>query len=169
MIGQTERAIYQENPNFAEELRLRMGPLREQWESHGPGMLAAVHRLSLWPLVDSAVTVVLVHPVLGGAGQSYPEYDQVLLEAVLTNSYSELPETVRLAWLISRIAFTKLSLARMPGRLPWIAPLATLAICLEAAESLNLVQFNPHTIQLALRHWAIETPADSTASAIALA
>ena len=54
-------------PRVADELPLRVDPLRSQWEARGPGLLAAMRRLSTADLLVPAAGLVLVHPRWGAA------------------------------------------------------------------------------------------------------
>lgn len=87
-------------PQVARELPLRVGPLREQWEARGPGLVARAWKLLEAPAANTDLRVVVLHPVLGGAGESYPESSAVQLEGLLTNTHPRLPEPLRLGWLV---------------------------------------------------------------------
>ena len=50
-----------------------------------------------------AASVILVRPALGGGGAAFPEAKAVSFEAMLANPQRELPEIVRLAWLLAQI------------------------------------------------------------------
>ena len=49
--------------------------------------------------------MILVQPVLGGAGAAHWLYNSVHIEAVLANPVAELPEVVRLGWLLAQLNF----------------------------------------------------------------
>ena len=49
--------------------------------------------------------VLLIHPALGGAGEAHLAYNSVRIEAVLANPNADLPEVVRLAWLIAQVVW----------------------------------------------------------------
>ena len=65
--------------------------------------MAAIGRLTERELVVERADVILVHPVLGGGGWAYPPYNAVCFEAVLANPIAELPEVVRLGWLLAQL------------------------------------------------------------------
>src|SRR5690606_23019649 len=88
-----------------EELELRSAPLREQWEARGGGLLATLARLTTAGLVPEMADVILVHPVLGGGGAAHWQYNSVQFEAVLANPLAELPEVLRLGWLLAQLNF----------------------------------------------------------------
>ncbi len=149
--GVFERAV----PGVAEQLRLRVEPLRLQWEARGPGLLAALGR-SVGPdvLVEQA-RVALVHPVLGGGGTAHHRYNTVSFEAVLTNPLAELPEVVRLGWLLGQL---NLDLPACQGELPRDRTLAlgSLALAvgtLAAAEEVELARADAATLRAALVAW----------------
>ena len=161
-IGAVESAGRAALPNVAEELELRERPLREQWEARGPGLLYQLANLTDERLLPESCTVVLVHPALGGAGQAYLAANQVHIEAVLANPHPELPEVVRLGWLIGQLQLDLPAFSEQihADRLPHIARFALLPPILAAAETVELAAYNPQTLQLAITGWRMTVPAD---------
>lgn len=161
-IAAVESAVGEAFPTMMDELQLRVRPMREQWEAHGPGLL---HRVGRWTdprVIAEQAQVILVHPSLGGGGSAHLPYNNVLIEAVLVNPISELPETLRLAWLLAQLnldlpAFSDTIHGK---RLPHIAELAMIPVVLQAAEQLDLLHCTAETIDLALNSWQVDTPAD---------
>lgn len=149
-------------PNVTEELELRERPLREQWEARGPGFLYQLANLTNERLLPESCTVVLVHPALGGAGEAHLAANQVRIEAVLANPHAELPEVVRLGWLIGQLQLDLPAFSEQihADRLPHIARFATLPPILAAAETVELAVFNPQTLQLAIVAWRLAVPVD---------
>lgn len=153
------------------ELLLRVGPLREQWEARGPGMLHFL-RKRLWPdLPAETLTVLCVDPVGGqGGGVAFAAQPIVACEALLTNIVPNLPEVVRLAWLAAhRPALQAGSSAAVDGACPpTLLPPATLLIpaVLQAAEYVELTACDLPTLRLALSLWSelptAEAAADTT-------
>lgn len=140
-----EAAVTSAVPGAVDELALRGGPLREQWEARGPGLLAALARTTEAGLLPAGAEVVLVYPALGGAGAAHLPYNKATLEAVLTNPFADLPETVRLGWLLStlNLDLPKYSEAIPRDRLQRLAGLATLPAALAAAADVELVAGEP--------------------------
>jgi len=109
-------------------------------------------------VVAPAAQVVLVYPALGGGGAAHLPFNLVHLEAVLTSPLPELPENLRLAWLLAQLGLPALS-DPIPGdRLPDIAALAMLPVTLQAAQDLQLVEASPEMLDRALSAWQILTP-----------
>jgi hypothetical protein len=102
-VGAIESAARGLWPQMEEELRLRQRPLREQWEARGPGFLRRLSQLAEPAAVPPEAGVVLVPPCLGGGGEAHPEFGLVRLEAVLANAWLELPEALRLGWLVAQL------------------------------------------------------------------
>ena len=157
LISDVERAFHQILPKLREELPLRMGPLREQCESRGPGMLRTIGWLTDEALIPEGATVVVLHPAAGGAGEAYLPNNQVRIEGMLANPQPELPEIVRLAWLLSQV---QLELPRFsetvePIRLVKLAPLAMLPAALAAAEEVELVRSAASLLPTALTWWQL--------------
>jgi len=97
---------------------------------------------------------------LGGAGVAHIEQNQVRIEAVLTNPMVELPEVVRLAWLLSQLHLdlpihSETIGANLMARL---APLAMLPPILAAAEVMELSKCDESVAELAIEQWHIPVP-----------
>lgn len=162
ILTQIETAMATACPDLAQQLPLRAGPLREQWEARGPGMLQNVVLMTDQRLIVPSADVVLVQPVLGGGGAAHLLYNSVRIEAVLANPIENLPEVVRLGWLLSQlnVDLPMFSEAILSDRLPRISGLALLPVILKAAETVELVRFDSETLQLALTHWLDEEQND---------
>ena len=103
LIRECEQSMIDLHPNLEEELRVRVRPIREQWEARGPGLLIGVNRFTGAELDGLRPDVILTHPVLGGGGLSFPSQNALCLEAVLANRFFELPEILRIGWLYSQL------------------------------------------------------------------
>ena len=150
-----EAAFQQANPRALEELELRAEPLRGQWEARGPGLMAGVGRLTEPELIAERADVILVQPVLGGGGAAHVLYNSVRIEAVLANPIAELPEVVRLGWLLAQL---NLDLPKFQGnllrdRLLQIGRLALIPPVLSAAQDVELARCDPQTLAMALAAW----------------
>ena len=119
-----------------------MGPLREHWEARGPGMLSYCRQLLPWIQVSENIEIQLVRPSRGGGGHVVDQ-STIAFEAVLVNRYAQLPEIVRLAWLI-------LCAAAKPSSLEQAA---LVPVTLAAAEYVELARCDEVTIELALDDW----------------
>jgi hypothetical protein len=155
-----ERAFLAAVPNVVEELELRARPLREQWDARGPGLLSAVGEFTEPDLIVPQGSVGMVHPVLGGGGAAYPDFNAVIWEAVLTNPVPQLPEAVRLGWLLSQL---NLELPRYQGDLQRersieLGSWAMLPATLAAAQDLDLARLDEATMRLAVKSWRIHVP-----------
>jgi hypothetical protein len=157
-VGAVEQAVYALWPRLEEELRLRERPIREQWESRGPGLLRRVGKLMGTPFVAQA-DIALVEPCLGGGGAAHPAHSLVHLEAVLANPWAVLPEPVRLGWLLTQLGT---GADTPPERAPVLCSLATLPVVLEAAEYVEWTRFDRETLQHGLEAWRPAAPAGMT-------
>lgn len=156
-ISDLESVFTRVAPKSAEELPLRVEPLRMQWEARGPGLMAALARFTEPELLAEQADVALVQPICGGGGRAYRPYNTVLFEAVLTDAQPSLPETVRLAWLLSQL---QLDLPRYSERLhrdelDRAAPSAMAVAALAAAEEVELARCDAATLGAALELWRI--------------
>jgi hypothetical protein len=161
-----EKAFDSILPRCLDDLELRSGPLREQWEARGPGLLSEVAHLTEPSLIAEQADVLLVHPALGGAGSAHLPYNSVRIEAVLANPHHTLPEIVRLAWLLAQLnldlplyegALSRQRMAEM-GALAMIPPV----LC--AAETVELARYDAATLQLALAAWRLSAENHSQAA-----
>lgn len=149
-------------PKLAEQLQLRARPLQEQWLGFGSGLVAHLGRLTDKDLFTPEAKIVLVHPVMGGYGFAHLEQNVARIEAVLTNPLVELPEVVRLAWLVAQL---QLDLPRhseflAPGVLARVAPFVMLPAVLAAAEVMELSKCDEAMMELAIDNWHIPIPSE---------
>lgn len=161
-ISDIEAAYNQLFPKFHEQLPLRARPLQEHWLGFGPGLLAHLGRLTQKDLLVSEARVVLLQPILGGAGVAHLDQNLVRIEAVLTNPLVELPEVVRLAWLLSQLHLDLPFHSETIGAnlLARLAPLAMLPPILAAAEVMELSKCDESVAELAIEQWHIPVPRD---------
>ncbi len=162
-ISGVELAVRQALPNMLEELALRIRPLREQYEGHGPGLLRSIARWTDPRMIAPSAQVILVHPSMGGGGSAHLAYNNVLIEAVLTNPVPQLPEFLRLTWLLSQLSLDLpvFSETIHGKRLPHVAELAMIPVTLQAAEELDLLTLTSDMIDMALNCWNVVTPPDA--------
>ena len=142
-------------PSVVDELTQRSGPLMLQWEARGPGMLSEIARRTEPGLLVERAEVILVHPVVGGSGTAHLPYNSVRIEAVLADPIHELPEVVRLAWLISAL---NTDLPKHSDHLPVarhsiVGSLAMLPAALCAGEHVELTRFDRPTLATAASVW----------------
>lgn len=144
-LSDARRAFLQRFPKLDQQLELRARPLRDRWDTFGRGLLREVER-QIWdssPPDDwwaAKVNVVLVQPVRGGDGGYDAESAKIWIEAMLTDVDPGVPEVLRIAWLITRMAIethmrersTDQSLSR-----PWM--LVSIPLVLTAATNLELI------------------------------
>lgn len=170
-IADLEGALLRSQPNLAEELAMRCGPLREQWEARGPGMLREIARFTEAETIPLAAEVVFVTPYLGGGGVAHAATNRVTLEGMLFHPHPALPETVRLTWLLAQL---NAELPRYADVLPanrreLIVAAAMLAPTLAAAQELELAMCDESSVASAFETWgdawglAAELPPDSPA------
>ena len=154
-IADVEMAFQQAIPDVAQQLELRTQPLREQWESRGPGLLAGIGRLIEPGILVDEAEVILVYPASGGGGRAHVPYNSVRIEAVLTNPDPQLPEVLRLGWLLAQL---QLDLSDYQGmlnrdRAEFVGSLALLPAVLAAAEDVELARLDRPTLTSAISAW----------------
>lgn len=161
LLTDCEQAYFRAFPKLLDELELRSKPLRELWEGYGPGLLATIGRLTDRRLLVDAATAAVVLPFSGGGGSAYAAHNSVTIEAVLANPIATLPETVRLAWLLSGLNVDLPDMAEQfgPGRAATVLPLALIPATLAAAAELELVRFDDKLLSTAFTAWEPPQPA----------
>jgi hypothetical protein len=160
-ITAVESAATRYAPKMAEELPLRSGPLREQWEARGPGLLYQIGMLTDESLFVEEAEAVVLHPALGGAGDVWLAGNQVRIEGVLANPFPQLPEVVRLGWLLSQLNFDLPALSETVNaeRLPRVARSAMLPAALAAGQVVELCQDSPELLAEAANAWRLKVDA----------
>jgi hypothetical protein len=149
-------------PKYVEQFDYRIRPLQEQWIGYGSGFLAHIRRLTRSDELIREACVIGVQPILGGAGRAHVEHQAIHIEAVLTNPLPELPEVVRLGWLLTQLHSLgfRSQLTYPQESLRNLLPIAMLIPSLAAAEVLELTQCNEAIAELAIENWNIAIPAN---------
>ncbi len=158
VIDSIEAAFARAVPDSVDQLTLRTDPLRGQWEARGPGLLHMVGKLTDPGLLVDAADVILLQPVLGGGGAAHVFFNAVRFEAVLANPLPQLPEVLRLGWLLAQL---NLDLPMYQGRLTrdttiTVGGLALLPAVLAAGQEVELCRHDAATMQAALQAWTPE-------------
>ncbi len=152
---QFERVV----PNYATEILLRTGPLRQMWDGHGAGLLRQIVLLTEEQLLVADAQVVLVQPVLGGMGYAHLTTNRIHLEGLLTHAAPQLPESLRIAWLLSQLDLERPVYSELINalRLRSVAGLAMLPVVLAAGQELELCQSSPQLLRQAIELWYVDT------------
>lgn len=158
-IAEAEIELDSTYPKFFEEMKLRMRPLQEQWEAYGPGLLYQTQRFLYLDHSVNSAEVFLVPPVAGGMGRVHLNTNRCHIEALLTNIASDLPEALRLAWLLTQLGIYQ-SAEYQDARAKPIGTavgLAALPAALMAGEQLGICNFDVHSIRNAVKLWGLES------------
>lgn len=158
-LNQCRRQFESSFPKFASDIPLRAGPIRQLWEAHGVGLLRMLARQTGGNVLVEQATVLLVQPVLGGFGYAHLSANRIHWEAMLTHVDPQLPETLRIAWLLSQLDLDRpiYSDKINAHRLRSVAGLAMLPAILEAGQELELCRYSPESLAAALRLWHCDT------------
>ena len=157
-IGEVEVAVRRDFPGMVDEMLEMVKPLESQWSKLGPTILDRVGQLMDERLIAPRAEVIVVYPSTGSGWEAHLDYNSVRVEPVPMDSADELPQIVRLAWLLAQLNVDlPIFSERIPLRQrPPIAALATLPLVLSAAADLELASCDLATIRLALQEWQIE-------------
>ena len=147
-------------PKLVDQLELRIRPLKDRWETIGPGLLLNLSKQiwgqdapsDWWP---SKITAVAVQPIRGGDGDYDPDAERLWIEANLTDIDPNVPELLRLVWLILNMAVDVHTRGKFSSgdSLPW--SLAAVPMVLSAAADLNAIPEGSLPITQALRLWRL--------------
>jgi hypothetical protein len=158
-LSDARRAFLQRFPKLREQLDLRARPLRDRWDTCGPGLLREVER-QIWESSPpdnwwaSRLSVVMVQPIRGGDGGYDADSEKIWIEAMLTDVDPAVPEVLRIAWLITRMAIethTRERSADQPLARPWA--LVSVPLVLTAAANLDLISRDRLPVQRAMELW----------------
>jgi hypothetical protein len=158
-LSDARQAYASRFPKLGEQLELRARPLREKWDAVGPGLLRDVER-QVWDNSPPSgwwtprLTAQLVQPIRGGDGGYAANAGKFWIEAMLTDVDPRVPEVLRVAWLITRIAIESHT-RNKPGEqsLATAWSLACVPLVLTAAVNLDLIPQNPLPIKRAMELW----------------
>ena len=146
-------------PKIAEQLDLRARPLRERWETYGPGLLNQVGK-QIWgdsPPEDwwmPNVTALMVQPIRGGDGGCDASSSRLWLEAMLTDVDPRVPEVLRVAWLVTAMAienYTRQTSGDLRLMRPW--SLVSVPLVLKAGSEMELFRGDELPICEAMKVW----------------
>ena len=159
ILVRLKQSIRQAFPDLVQELAMRAGPLREQWEARGPGLLKNLSQQTGTWIAPESAEILLVAPLLGGGGRALLGHSKAQMEAVLVHADPEIPEMVRLAWLIAQLGVDRAPYRESipAGRFPLVIQLALVPPVLLAAESVEWTTFHPDRIRQVLAAWYIPT------------
>lgn len=157
-LGQMETVLRSRRGDLDAELASRQRPLREQWEARGPGLLRQVALATDPQQMASEARVYLTYPFQGGGGAAHRCCQAVTLEGVLYHPTRELPETLRLAWLLAQLpASPRADDPDAPHmtdtRRDRLRRLALAPAVLQAAERVDLTARAEDLLELALQTW----------------
>lgn len=156
-IAEVEAAVRRAVPDLVDRVAQGAEWLKEQWSSLGPALLSAIARRTDPNVVVPAADVILVWPACGGDGAAHLIYNNVRLEAVAADPVAELPEVLRLAWLVAQLNLEVpiFSEGIPPRNLPLVAACAMVPPALAAAGELDLVSAPDDALPMALERWRV--------------
>jgi hypothetical protein len=160
LLADLRAAFARAVPDLSAALAEAVGALRGRWAREGVAVLGGLAAGSEPELLSEEAAVVAVYPALGGGGAACPAYNVARVEAVRGDPVPDLPEVLRLAWLLALLNLDRPRYAEAvaPGRLPAVAGLAAVPLTLRAAEGPGLVRCDPPTVCRAA--WAWLAPED---------
>ncbi len=165
-------------PKLHDQLMLRSGPLKDRWDTYGPGLLIETAEKiwqssppsQWWP---ETVDCLLVQPIRGGDGGFDSGQCRVWMEAMLTDADAAVGEIFRLAFLVTQVAVGRhldAALGRtaspQPSQpegfgsgthrrtsLPW--RLGCVPVVLAAGADLEILRPGPLPIRSAIHLWRL--------------
>ncbi|MEM8671115.1 MAG: hypothetical protein AAGG48_26550 [Planctomycetota bacterium] len=145
-------------PKLVEQLQLRAQPLRNQWDTYGPGLLREVGR-QIWGdkppdrWTPSKIEALLVQPIRGGDGGYDAEQKRIWVEAMLTDADPTVPEVLRVAWLMTRLTIDDYIRNENDDALAGSWSLVSVPLVLAAGLELGVVPTPELPIEIAMRLW----------------
>ncbi|NQU25058.1 MAG: hypothetical protein HQ567_27545 [Candidatus Nealsonbacteria bacterium] len=159
-ISDIEAAANRAMPQLCEQVASLGGRLQQEWARHGRVILSTVAQQTDQQLIVSQADVMPVFPSGGGGGTSHLLYNSVSIEAVDDDPVAEVPEVLRLAWLVVQlnVDLPMFSENLQPGRRPLIAAASMIPPVLVAAEGAELARYDLPSVAAAIAAWRIEGP-----------
>jgi hypothetical protein len=142
--------------------------LETAWQRHGSALLSTIGQLTESELVPETATAIGVTPLLGGGGLAVLSGNVAIVEAVAEDPWPELPEAVRLAWLIAQL---QIDLPRYSEHIPGarrgrVAELALLPVAVEAARRCRMTEASfEGLLAQAAQSWPAASPLDDATRA----
>lgn len=146
-------------PKLGEQLELRARPLKERWETVGPGLLRDIQRQvwgerppsEWWPTRTEGL---LIQPIRGGDGGYVASAGIFWIEAMLTDVDPKVPEVLRVAWLMTQLAI-EAHVREKSGdhSLARVWSLASVPLVLTAARDLEVIRGESLPIKGAIELW----------------
>ena len=158
-LSEARLAFNHRYPKIAEQLDLRARPIRDRWETYGPGLLNQVGK-QIWgnsPPEDwwmPNVTALMVQPIRGGDGGYDASSSRLWLEAMLTDVDQRVPEVLRVAWLVTAMAvehYTRETAGDLRLMRSW--SLVSVPLVLNAGIEMELLRCDELPICEAMKLW----------------
>jgi len=159
-LAALQSAVRRAMPDLLEQVAAWVQPLMDRWNLLGTGLLDTMTQYAEPGLMVAHAGIVVLYPALGGGGCAHLWYNTARIEAVPEEPVPDVPEVVRLAWLVSQL-HTDLPVysETIPrDRLPALAAAAMLPVALAAAQEFRLIAPGPLPIIRALGAWAPAAP-----------
>lgn len=109
-------------------------------------MLKRFEDLIPWIDIPSKINVYLQNPTDGAGGRVLSK-NELEFRAILANPIPQLPEVTRLAWLCGILGIMR------DVEFRHVDEIAAIPLTLAAAEYVELAEFSPTTMQMALQEW----------------
>lgn len=155
-------------PPPVDEVAQRGRWLIEQWETNGSGLLLQIARSTDATVIAATAEVALVYPLVGGHGAACRPLNSVTLEAVADNVNGQLPEVLRLAWLVGQLNLDLPMYADPvpPAHRVDVGACALVPPVLAAAETIEMATLSSQTLAAALSAWRL-VPSPEPANVVA--
>jgi len=156
-------------PDLSEQIDLRCRPLRDRWDTCGFGLLRLFEKKfwggesanqEFW--VDD-LPLVMIQPARGGDGGFDAISPCVWMEAMLTDVDQQVPEILRLAWLVSCLSADRVMTQRNADREACVVcQLASLALMLDLGTEFDLIRSAELPVVRAMEMWRIGQPSHAS-------
>lgn len=146
-------------PQADSQMSFRLGPLTQQWDGYGAALTAHLKRLIALTLPRGNMEVLAVYPLVNGDGYVSLSEKKAVIEAVFVNPNPELPEVIRVAWLVAQIiSSSDKRNGPVSKRRNDINALALLPPVLAIGEVVELTRCDESTLQLAIDQFSPARP-----------
>jgi hypothetical protein len=153
----TYRSLAADSRPLADELALRSRPLVAAWEARCRALLLQLARSTEENVLASTAEIAIIFPVVGGHGIAHRSLNAVTFEAGRKDADPQLPEIVRLPWLLAQLNLDLPMYADhiAPAHRDAVGQWALVPAVLAAAEHVELGTLTTKSIGRALTTWRL--------------
>lgn len=138
-----------------ERATLESSPLRDRWQRDARDYIQALIELTDESIVPEKAFIYLIPTLTGDIAKTHPVEDIIEVEVEQSIALTELPDVIRLGWLVAQLNMNTLSpeLDLPEDKLDLLKKLALVPVALSASEAAGWAVCQERTIEQAAQTW----------------